>query len=169
MYQIAYVIVKAAISPRPGNWILERSVDGETFSPWQYFAISNEECWTKYGLQASHGNHAFQYDSEVICTSYFSRLKPLEGGEVSFSFWLFFKFYQSVNKLTHNSICSGEILSSLYLDKFKTFGFSMIWVVIFRMLRRLLQKCPGKFCSLGFSLDLGSSSEPMPENISNLV
>nr|XP_018899369.1 PREDICTED: laminin subunit alpha-1 [Bemisia tabaci] len=82
VYQIAYVIVKAAISPRPGNWILERSVDGETFSPWQYFAISNEECWTKYGLQASHGNHAFQYDSEVICTSYFSRLKPLEGGEI---------------------------------------------------------------------------------------
>lgn len=47
VYQVAYVVVKAAISPRPGNWILERSVDGVTYQPWQYYAVSDAECSTR--------------------------------------------------------------------------------------------------------------------------
>lgn len=47
VYQVAYVVVKSAISPRPGNWILERSIDGDTFLPWQYYAISEAECLSR--------------------------------------------------------------------------------------------------------------------------
>ena len=45
---MAYVVLKAANSPRPGNWILERSIDGQIFKPWQYYAISDAECLHRY-------------------------------------------------------------------------------------------------------------------------
>lgn len=36
---MAYVFIKMANSPRPGVWVLEKSVDnGITYQPWQYFA-----------------------------------------------------------------------------------------------------------------------------------
>ncbi|KAG8222837.1 hypothetical protein J437_LFUL010340 [Ladona fulva] len=82
MYQIAYVIVKAAISPRPGNWILERSIDGVHYTPWQYYAVSDAECLQRYGIQPRRGKPTYRHDSEVICTSYYSKLNPLEGGEI---------------------------------------------------------------------------------------
>ncbi|KAK3888300.1 hypothetical protein Pcinc_007633, partial [Petrolisthes cinctipes] len=81
VYQVAYVIVKSAISPRPGNWILERSLDGRRFYPWQYYAISDDECHSAYGVSATRGRPTYTSDTQVICTSYFSRLQ-LEGGEV---------------------------------------------------------------------------------------
>lgn len=41
LFQVAYVLIKMGNSPRPGVWVLERSVDnGETYTPWQYFADS---------------------------------------------------------------------------------------------------------------------------------
>jgi len=83
VYQVAYIIIKAAVSPRPGNWILERSTDGRQWDPWQYYAISDEECWNKYQLRAKPGKPHYTHDEEVICTSYYSSLNPLEGGEVS--------------------------------------------------------------------------------------
>jgi laminin alpha 1/2 len=76
------VIVKSAISPRPANWILERSLDNITYRPWQYYAQTDDECWSRYGIQPSRGIHAFKSDSDVICTSAYSKLNPLEGGEV---------------------------------------------------------------------------------------
>ncbi|XP_046402924.1 laminin subunit alpha-1-like [Ischnura elegans] len=82
VYQIAYVIVKAAISPRPGNWILERSVDGQHWLPWQYYAISDAECLQRYGIEARRGKPSYRHDTEVICTSYYSKLIPLENGEI---------------------------------------------------------------------------------------
>jgi hypothetical protein len=82
VYQVAYVIVKSAISPRPANWILERSVDGSTYRPWQYYAHSDDECWTRYGIEPTRGKPSYKTDSDVICTSYYSKLNPLEGGEV---------------------------------------------------------------------------------------
>lgn len=34
-----------ANSPKPGIWILEKSVDhGQTFTPWHYFADNDAEC-----------------------------------------------------------------------------------------------------------------------------
>ncbi|XP_063590781.1 laminin subunit alpha lam-3-like isoform X2 [Penaeus indicus] len=82
VYQVAYVIVKSAVSPRPGNWILERSLDGRRFEPWQYYALSDAECLSFYGVQPTRGRPSYATDTQVICTSYFSRLNPLEGGEV---------------------------------------------------------------------------------------
>uniref|UniRef100_A0A8C9SP23 Laminin subunit alpha 1 n=1 Tax=Scleropages formosus TaxID=113540 RepID=A0A8C9SP23_SCLFO len=82
VFQVAYVIIKAANSPRPGNWVLERSLDGTTFQPWQYYAISDTECLTRYNVTPRIGPPTYKKDDEVICTSYYSRLVPLEHGEI---------------------------------------------------------------------------------------
>ncbi|KAG7253373.1 hypothetical protein CRUP_001243 [Coryphaenoides rupestris] len=65
-----------------GNWILERSLDGVTFDPWQYYAISDSECLSRYNIAPRRGAPTYRSDQEVICTSYYSRLVPLEHGEV---------------------------------------------------------------------------------------
>ncbi|XP_077592476.1 laminin subunit alpha-1 [Stigmatopora nigra] len=82
VFQVAYVIIKAANSPRPGNWILERSVDGVSFQPWQFYAISDSECLSRYNVTPRLGAPTYKGDTEVICTSYYSRLEPLEHGEI---------------------------------------------------------------------------------------
>ncbi|KAF4524711.1 hypothetical protein B566_EDAN013946, partial [Ephemera danica] len=82
VFEVAYVIVKSGISPRPGNWILERSLDGINFSAWQYYAFSDAECESWFGVVATKGRPTYRDDTEVICTSYFSKLDPLEGGEI---------------------------------------------------------------------------------------
>ncbi|XP_062932695.1 laminin subunit alpha-1 [Cynocephalus volans] len=82
VFQVAYVIIKAANAPRPGNWILERSLNGTTFSPWQYYAVSDTECLTRYNITPRRGPPTYRADDEVICTSYYSRLVPLEHGEI---------------------------------------------------------------------------------------
>ena len=82
-YQVAYVIVKAANTPRPGNWILERSLDGVTYIPWQYYAISDSHCSRLYGVPPTRGIPHYWHDDDVICTSRYSKLNPLKNGEVS--------------------------------------------------------------------------------------
>ncbi|XP_071340289.1 laminin subunit alpha-1 [Trachinotus anak] len=82
IFQVAYIIIKAANSPRPGNWILERSLDGVTFDPWQFYAISDSECLTRYNITPRLGPPTYKSDTEVICTSYYSKLNPLEHGEI---------------------------------------------------------------------------------------
>jgi len=82
-YQVAYVIVKAANAPRPGQWLLERSTDGVQFSVWQYFAMTDSDCWNMFGVQPTVGVPRFAADDEVHCSSAFSHLNPLENGEAS--------------------------------------------------------------------------------------
>ncbi|KAJ8270754.1 hypothetical protein GJAV_G00118850 [Gymnothorax javanicus] len=82
VFQIAYVILKAANSPRPGNWVLERSLDGVTFTPWQYFAITDTECFTRFNITPRAGPPSYTGDDEVICTSFYSKIHPLENGEI---------------------------------------------------------------------------------------
>ena len=42
------------------------------------------ECFKTYGMPpASSGAPKYLHDTEVMCTSYFSKLYPLENGEVS--------------------------------------------------------------------------------------
>ncbi|XP_061125977.1 laminin subunit alpha-2 isoform X2 [Syngnathus typhle] len=82
VFQIAYVIIKAANSPRPGNWILERSIDGETFEPWQFFALTDTECLTRFNMNPRTGPPSYTRDDEVICTSFYSKIHPLENGEI---------------------------------------------------------------------------------------
>ncbi|CAB1436741.1 unnamed protein product [Pleuronectes platessa] len=82
VFQIAYLIIKAANSPRPGNWVLERSIDGVTFEPWQYYAITETECLTRFNINPRRGPPSYTRDDEVICTSYYSKIHPLENGEI---------------------------------------------------------------------------------------
>uniref|UniRef100_A0A0N5AQR3 Laminin subunit alpha-2 n=1 Tax=Syphacia muris TaxID=451379 RepID=A0A0N5AQR3_9BILA len=82
-YQVAYVIVNSANAPRPGTWVLEKSLDGINYQPWQYYVTSDAECIRVFGVPASkHGAIKFTRDDEVICTSQFSKLNPLENGEI---------------------------------------------------------------------------------------
>ncbi|XP_035384872.1 laminin subunit alpha-2-like isoform X4 [Electrophorus electricus] len=82
VFQIAYVILKAANSPRPGNWILERSLDGQNYMPWQYYAITDTECTMRFRIAPRTGPPAYTHDNEVICTSFYSKVHPLENGEI---------------------------------------------------------------------------------------
>ncbi|XP_029841229.2 laminin subunit alpha-1 [Ixodes scapularis] len=82
VFQVAYIILKTANSPRPGNWILERSIDGVFYRPWQFYAITDAECWEAYGIAPTPGKPVYKTDDEVICTSYYSSLTPFEDGEV---------------------------------------------------------------------------------------
>ncbi|VDK84796.1 unnamed protein product [Litomosoides sigmodontis] len=81
-YQVAYVIVKSAIAPRPGTWVLEKSLDNISYQPWQYYAVSDAECLRQFDVPATTGVPRFTRDDEVICTSYYSKLDPLENGEI---------------------------------------------------------------------------------------
>ncbi|CAK9294069.1 unnamed protein product [Gordionus sp. m RMFG-2023] len=102
VYQIYYLIIKSGPSPRPGNWILERSIDGITFKPWQFFATNPYECnelAREYYYDNPQGMKDFSFDSgailtgtfwfekddQVICTKQFSELLPLEDGEIHVS------------------------------------------------------------------------------------
>nr|XP_013006500.1 laminin subunit alpha-2 isoform X4 [Cavia porcellus] len=85
VFQIAYVIVKAANSPRPGNWILERSLDNVEYKPWQYHAVTDTECLNRYGIYPRTGPPFYAKDDEVICTSFYSKIHPLENGEIHIS------------------------------------------------------------------------------------
>ena len=70
-----------ANSPRPGVWILERSTNfGKTYTPWQYFADSREECAKFFGKASLN---PIVKDDSVICETKFSKVVPLENGEVS--------------------------------------------------------------------------------------
>ncbi|XP_049339127.1 laminin subunit alpha-3 isoform X9 [Astyanax mexicanus] len=80
LFHVAYVIVKFANSPRPDLWVLERSVDnGRTFTPWQYFAHLKRDCIERFGKQP---NARVRQDNDQICTTEYSKIVPLENGEI---------------------------------------------------------------------------------------
>ncbi|XP_050725715.1 laminin subunit alpha-like isoform X5 [Eriocheir sinensis] len=80
LFQVAYVLIKMGNSPRPGVWVLERSVDnGETYTPWQYFADSPGDCESYFGFESLE---PISEDDDVICVTHFSKVVPLEGGEI---------------------------------------------------------------------------------------
>ncbi|KAM9226168.1 laminin subunit alpha-3-like [Dugong dugon] len=80
LFHVAYIIIKFANSPRPDLWVLERSVDfGSTYLPWQYFAHSKLDCLEQFGQEA---NRAVTRDDDVLCITEYSRIVPLENGEV---------------------------------------------------------------------------------------
>ncbi|XP_068196189.1 laminin subunit alpha-3-like isoform X2 [Antennarius striatus] len=80
LFHVAYVLIKFANSPRPDLWVLERSVDnGRTFSPWQYFAHSKQECIESFGKKP---NVRILHDDDQLCTTDYSRIVPLENGEI---------------------------------------------------------------------------------------
>ncbi|XP_028615306.1 laminin subunit alpha-3 [Grammomys surdaster] len=80
LFHVAYILIKFANSPRPDLWVLERSVDfGSTYSPWQYFAHSRGDCVEQFGQEA---NMAITQDDQVLCVTEYSRIVPLENGEI---------------------------------------------------------------------------------------
>ncbi|KFP91421.1 Laminin subunit alpha-3, partial [Apaloderma vittatum] len=80
LFHVAYILIKFANSPRPDLWILERSVDfGKTYTPWQYFAHSKADCLERFRKEA---NLPVRRDSDVLCTTEYSRILPLENGEI---------------------------------------------------------------------------------------
>uniref|UniRef100_A0A452J3G1 Laminin subunit alpha 3 n=1 Tax=Gopherus agassizii TaxID=38772 RepID=A0A452J3G1_9SAUR len=80
LFHVAYILIKFANSPRPDLWVLERSVDfGRTYAPWQYFAHSKADCLEHFGKKVSAH---IRRDDDVICTTEYSRIVPLENGEI---------------------------------------------------------------------------------------
>ncbi|XP_029690196.1 laminin subunit alpha-5 isoform X2 [Takifugu rubripes] len=80
LFHVAYVLVKFANSPRPDLWVLERSVDfGQTYRPWQFFASSKTECIERFGQRTIE---RINNDDDIICTTEYSRIVPLENGEI---------------------------------------------------------------------------------------
>ncbi|XP_058846993.1 LOW QUALITY PROTEIN: laminin subunit alpha-5-like [Acipenser ruthenus] len=80
LFHVAYVLIKFANSPRPDLWVLERSINfGDTYQPWQYFASSKRDCIERFGPRTIE---RITNDNDVICTSEYSRIVPLENGEI---------------------------------------------------------------------------------------
>lgn len=89
-----------ANTPRPGVWALERSTDfGLSWKPWQYFADTPSDCMKFFGVQADRDIYA---DDAVICSTEFSKIVPLENGEVSF----FFKMKKKPKEFITCGLCS---------------------------------------------------------------
>nr|CAD7256718.1 unnamed protein product [Timema shepardi] len=79
-FHVAYVFIKMANSPRPGVWVLERSTDnGETFQPWQFFADSIGDCESYFGRESLQ---PITRDDSATCETQYSKIVPLEGGEI---------------------------------------------------------------------------------------
>ncbi|KAJ8738019.1 hypothetical protein PYW08_000614 [Mythimna loreyi] len=82
-FHVAYVFVKMGNSPRPGLWMLEKSTDyGKTFKPWQYFSDSPQDCERYFGKESLQ---PITRDDSVICSTEYSKIVPLEGGEIPIS------------------------------------------------------------------------------------
>ncbi|ODM92460.1 Laminin subunit alpha [Orchesella cincta] len=78
-FHVAYVFITMANSPRPGVWALERSTDnGQSWKPWQVFAENPADCDKFFRTTLQQITH----DDSVVCDTTFSKVVPLEGGEV---------------------------------------------------------------------------------------
>uniref|UniRef100_A0A8C8GE06 Uncharacterized protein n=1 Tax=Oncorhynchus tshawytscha TaxID=74940 RepID=A0A8C8GE06_ONCTS len=64
---IQYMILKAANSPRPGNW---------------YYAITDTKCLTRFNILPRTGPPSYTRDDEVICTSFYSNPWRMEGSRI---------------------------------------------------------------------------------------
>ncbi|CAH8640896.1 unnamed protein product [Dicrocoelium dendriticum] len=89
VYQIVYVLLRMGDSPRPANWILERSLDGENYKPWAFFAESEYDCRRLYQpllngpLTITSGPRPWKLeDDEVYCTTFYSQPQALQSGEI---------------------------------------------------------------------------------------
>lgn len=79
---MAYIFIRMGNSPRPALWILEKSADyGKTWQPWQYFSDSPDDCEHYFGKESLQ---PITKDDSVICTTEYSKIVPLEEGEVDY-------------------------------------------------------------------------------------
>ncbi|CAH8598195.1 unnamed protein product [Heterobilharzia americana] len=89
VYQIVYVLLRMGDSPRPANWILERSIDGDIYQPWVFFAKTEYDCKKLYAsfidqpLTITSGPRPWHLrDDEVYCTTFYSQPQALQSGEI---------------------------------------------------------------------------------------
>ncbi|ALC44510.1 LanA [Drosophila busckii] len=79
-FHVAYLFIRMGNSPRPGLWTLEKSTDyGKTWSPWQHFSDTPTDCDTYFGKETYK---PITRDDDVICTTEYSKIVPLENGEI---------------------------------------------------------------------------------------
>lgn len=77
---MAYLFIRMGNSPRPGLWTLEKSSDyGKTWKAWQHFSDTPGDCETFFGRDSLRPISA---DDDVICTTEYSKIVPLENGEI---------------------------------------------------------------------------------------
>lgn len=84
IYEIYSFKIKSAESPLPKAWILEKSLDGETYEPWQYFASNDDDCKSRYGIPGRNSNYTLQNNQEITCTTQYSESVRLKYGEAKF-------------------------------------------------------------------------------------
>ena len=137
VYQVAYVIVKAANAPRPGNWVLEKSIDGEHFTPWQYFAITSLDCLREYGIQDTYGIPNYLTDDQVICTTRYSKINPLENGEVCTT------RYSKINPLENGEVSTTRYskINPLENGEVSTVVYTVLFVSYMSLTNGSLNKC----------------------------
>ncbi|XP_046390071.1 laminin subunit alpha-like [Ischnura elegans] len=76
---VSYIYLTTANSPRPAVWVLEKSRDyGVTYSPWQYFATSLQQCEDVFNIDPIQKPI---HDDSVICDTTQSKLiEPVKTG-----------------------------------------------------------------------------------------
>lgn len=84
VYEIYSVKIKSAESPLPKAWILEKSIDGDIYEAWQYFAVDDDDCLTRYGLPGRNANYLPSSLTEITCTTQYSETIRLKYGEAKF-------------------------------------------------------------------------------------
>jgi laminin alpha 1/2 len=84
IYEIYSIKIKSAESPLPKAWILEKSIDGINYTPWQYFASSDADCLARYNLPGRNSNYTLNSNEEIICTTQYSESVRLKYGEAKF-------------------------------------------------------------------------------------
>ena len=64
-------------------WVLEKSVDnGQTYTPWYYFAPSRSDCFEEFGISP---RIPLEKDDQVLCSSEYSDILPFENAEMHIS------------------------------------------------------------------------------------
>lgn len=81
-YEITYVRLKFHTSRPESFAIYKRSREGGPWEPYQYYSAS---CQRTYGKAESHLLHPGEEERVAFCTSEFSDISPLSGGNVAFS------------------------------------------------------------------------------------
>lgn len=81
-YEITYVRVKFRTSRPESFAIYKRTRTGGPWEPYQYYSAS---CWKTYGRPEGQYLRPGEDERVAFCTSEFSDISPLNGGNVAFS------------------------------------------------------------------------------------
>ncbi|XP_053412515.1 laminin subunit gamma-3 isoform X2 [Nycticebus coucang] len=118
-YEISYVRLKFHTSRPESFAIYKRSREGSPWEPYQFYSAS---CWKTYGRPEGQHLRPGEDERVAFCTSEFSDISPLSGGNVAFSTLegrpSAYNFEESPG--LQEWVTSTELLISL--DRLNTFG-----------------------------------------------